>query len=324
MPRPFRFGVLSGIDSFSKRELQDAARRAEAAGYDVFQWSDHVAGPGRAMTATGHPPQGLAAVPALMALADATQQLRVSTLVSCIDYHHPAVIANEMASIDLLSDGRLEVGLGAGWVRGEYEALGIRFDPAPVRLERLAEAATLIKLLFAGGEVSFEGEHYRVQGVEGAPRPVQLPHPPIVIGGGSRRVLELAAREANIVSINYNNKSGKLGPEGYATGTEQATLRKIAWIREAAGDRYDDLEIHIGAYFTVITDDRASGIEQVSGWFGLPAAEIVDHPHVLVGSVESICEDLLARRERYGISYISVGAALIDAFGPVVARLAGT
>jgi probable F420-dependent oxidoreductase len=228
-----------------------------------------------------------------------------------------------MATIDLLSDGRLELGLGAGWLANEYNALGIPFDPAPERVERLAEAVTLMKRLFGDGEVSFHGEHFQVEGFEGAPRPVQRPHPPIVIGGGSRRVLQLAGREADTVSLNYNNKSGLLGPDGFQTGTKESTLRKIEWIREGAGERFGDVEIHIGGYFTEITNDPESVTEQMSAAFGLPPEDIMSHPHVLIGSIDSICEELVRRRELYGISYVSVGAHLIDAFAPVVERLAG-
>jgi probable F420-dependent oxidoreductase len=321
--QPFRFGVLSGIFSWSKTELQDVARRAESRGYHTFQLSDHVAGPGRAMEATGHPPGGLAVGPALMALADATEQLRVGSLVSCIDYHHPVVLANEMATIDLLSEGRLELGLGAGWLTGEYQAMGLRFDPAPMRIERLGEAVRLIKLLFGEGEVTFQGEHFQVDGFEGAPRPIQRPHPPIVIGGGSRRVLQLAGREADVVSLNYNNRTGTLLGDGFRESTEKPTLEKIEWIRQGAGDRFEQPEIHIGAYFTNITNRPAGVIAEMSDMFGVPPADILSHPHALIGSTEAVCEELLRRREMYGISYVSVGAHLIDEFAPVVERLTG-
>ena len=319
--RPFRFGVISGIFSWSKRELQEIARQAEGQGFHTFQLSDHVAGPGAAMERTGHPPGALAVAPALMALADATVHLRVGSMVSCIDYHHPVVLANEMATIDLLSDGRLELGLGAGWLTGEYQAMGIPFDSASTRVERLSEAVQLIKSLFAEGAVSFQGKHYRVEGFEGAPRPLQRPHPPIMIGGGARRVLQLAGREADVASLNFNNRSGTLLGDGFRESTEGPTLEKIEWIRQGAGDR--DVEIHIGAYFTNITDDPASVVAEMSDTFGLPPAQIMTHPHALIGSADAICDELIRRREVYGISYISVGAHLIDDFAPVVQRLTG-
>jgi probable F420-dependent oxidoreductase len=216
---------------------------------------------------------------------------------------------------------------------GEYHALGIPFDPAGTRIDRLAEAVTLIKRLFGEGEVSFQGEHFQVEGFEGAPRPVQQPHPPIVIGGGSRRVLQLGGREADIVSLNYDNRAGLLGYsravprekawDGFQRSTGEATLKKVQWIREGAGERFDELEIHIGAYFTLITDDPPSAADNMIKTFGLPEVDVVSHPHVLIGSITGICEELVRRRETYGISYVSVGAHLIDSFAPVVQRLAG-
>jgi probable F420-dependent oxidoreductase len=314
---------MSGIFSWSKRELQEIAGRAEGQGFDTFQLSDHVAGPGPAMGRTGHPPAGLAVTPALMALADATEHLRVGSMVSCIDYHHPVVLANEMATIDLLSDGRLELGLGAGWLTGEYQAMGINFDPAPTRIERLGEAVQLIKRLFADGEVSFKGKHYAVDGFEGAPRPLQRPHPPIMIGGGSRRVLQLAGREANVASLNYNNRLGTLLGDGFRESTEEPTLEKVEWIRQGAGERFAEVEIHIGAYFTNVTDDPVGVAAEMSDTFGVPPEQVMTHPHALIGSTDAICDELIRRRELYGISYVGVGAHLIDEFAPVVQRLTG-
>ena len=322
--RPFRFAVLGGAYTWSGRELRELARRVESLGYDTFQMSDHVAGPGPALEATGHPPSGMAALPALTAVAAATERLRVGSLVNCVDYHHPAVLANEMATLDRLSDGRLELGLGAGWLAGEYEALGIRFDPVATRVDRLGEATRLVKRLFGGGPVSFRGEHFRVEGFEGAPRPVQGPRPPVLIGGGSPRVLRLAGREADIVSLNFNNRSGLLGADGVRRSTADETLRKIGWIREGAGARFDELELHIGAYFSAVTDDAAAAIGPLCRSFGLSEEEVRAHPHMLVGSVDAICDELVRRREVYGISYVSVPADLAEAFAPVVQRLAGT
>jgi probable F420-dependent oxidoreductase len=320
-PKRFRFGVMSGIFSWTSRELRDIARKVEDLGYDTFQLSDHVAGPGPAMERTGHPPGGIAVAPALMALACATERLRVGTTVSCIDYHHPVVLAHEMATIDLLSDGRLELGLGAGWLRGEYEAMGIDFDPAPTRVERLGEAVRLIKMLFSGGQVSFKGQYYQVEGFEGAPRPVQTPGPPIMIGGGSKRVLQLAGREADMASLNYNNRTGTLLGDGFRESTERPTLEKVEWIRQGAGDR--DIEIHAGGYFTEITNDPRSVATQMAETFGVTPEDVMSHPHALIGSTDAICDELQRRRELYGVSYVSVGAHIVDEFAPVVQAMAG-
>ena len=216
------------------------------------------------MARAGHAGSGLAAIPALMALADATQQLRVGSRVICLDFRHPVVLANEMATIDVFSEGRLELGLGAGWLANEYEAMGIPVDPAPTRIDRLAEAVSLLKLLFGEGPVLFHGDHFHVEGVDGAPKPAQRPHPPIVIGGGGRRVLQLAGREADIVSLNFKNPSGALSPDGVQRSTEEFTVPKIEWIREGAGDRFDELQIDVGIYYTVVTDDARGVAEAMS------------------------------------------------------------
>jgi probable F420-dependent oxidoreductase len=322
MKRPFHFAVRASRPG-SELSWRDMACRAEDLGYRTFLMADHVAGPGVAMERTGHPPGGLAVAPALMALADATTSLRVGSRVSCIDYHHPVVLAKEMATIDLLSEGRLEVGLGAGWLGGEYEALGIPFDAAGERIERLGEAVALMKNLFAGGQVTFRGKHFHVEGFEGAPRPVQLPHPPIAIGGGARRILQLAGRVADIVSFNYDNQSGLLGAAGVRSGGAEHTLQKLEWVREGAGDRFEDLEIEIGIYFAAVTREPLALAEELGTTFGLSTSEIMAHPHALFGSVDALCDELERRREVYNISYVSIPEDQAVAFAPVVQRLAG-
>jgi probable F420-dependent oxidoreductase len=323
MTRPFKFAVRSS-QTGSGREWKDKARQVEDLGYYAWHMSDHVMGPGEATAATGHPPTNVAPVPGLMAIAGATERLRVGSRVMCMDYHHPVVIVREAATIDLLSDGRLELGLGAGWLVGEYEAIGMPFDPAPTRIERLEEMVHLAKALFADGPVSFHGKHFFVEGFEGSPRPVQRPHPPIAIGGGSKQVLQLAAREADIVSFNYDNRSGVLGAAGIHTATASRTAQKVQWVREGAGDRIDDIELEIGTYFNVLTDDARGVGEEMGGRFGLSTEEMLTHPHALIGSIDGICEELERRREAYGIAYVTIGADAAEAFAPVVERLAGT
>ena len=283
----------------SGRVLRERARQAEDLGYGVYHITDHVLGPSDVMTRAGHAGSGLAVVPALMALAHATDHLRVGSRVACIDFHHPVVLANEMATIDLFSEGRLELGLGAGWLASEYEAMGIPFHPAPTRIDRLAEAVTLIKLLFGDGPVSFHGEHFRVEGVDGAPKPAQRPHPPIAIGGGARRVLRLAGRQADIVSLNYDNRSGVLSPDGVKQSTAESTRQKIEWIREGAGPRFADVEIDIGIYYTVVTDEAARVADELGTRLGLTATDVIEHPHALIGSPDSICDELVRRRQLY-------------------------
>lgn len=183
----------------------------------------------------------------------------------------------------------------------------------------------MAKLLMADGEVDFvgrEGTGVRAVGFEGLPKTVQRPHPPIMIGGGSRRVLSLAGREAQIVSFNFDNSSGMIGP-GVPTSDADATDQKVAWVRDAAGDRFDELELEIGAYFTFVTDQAQATAEAMAPRMGLRVEQMLNHPHALIGSVDSICDELERRRERYGISYITVGDAVADAFAPIVARLSG-
>jgi probable F420-dependent oxidoreductase len=314
------------VQSFSapsRAAWEDRARKAEGLGYASLHLADHFLGPGPALDATHHPLQELAAVPAIAAAAAATTALRVGCRVFCNDYRHPVMLAKEAATLDLLSDGRLELGMGAGWLRGEYEAAGLPFDAAGTRIERLAEAVGLVKALLSGEPVEHAGRHYRVSGFRGVPIPVQKPHPPLMIGGGGRRVLSLAAREADVVSLNFDNRSGVIGPDGVKSGTEDATAQKVAWIREAAGARFSSLELEIGAYFTVVTDAPRAVAGGMGQAMGLSAEEMMRHPHALFGTPDAICEELLRRRESSGISCVTIPDTAIDAFAPVVARLAG-
>jgi probable F420-dependent oxidoreductase len=319
MSRAFRFAVQS-FSAPSGKEWRERARHAEALGYSALHLADHVLGPGPAIAKTNHPVQSLAAVPAMMSAAEATRTLKVGCRVFCIDYQHPAVLAKQAATIDLLSDGRLELGLGAGWLRAEYEALGIRFDPAPVRIARLAETVRAVRALFAGEQVALTGEHVKLAGFAGAPA---RPLPSLMIGGGGRRVLSLAAREAGIVSLNFNNRSGVIGADGVKSSTADATAEKIGWIKSAAGARFAELELEIGAYFTFVQPGAETIAAGMGQSLGLTRDEMLRHPHGLFGSVDAVCEELERRREVYGISYVTVGDQALEAFAPVVARLSG-
>jgi probable F420-dependent oxidoreductase len=320
--KPFRFAVQA-FQAASAREWRDTAQRAEALGYSALHLADHYFGPGPLEAETAHPVQTLAAVPAMAMAAEATDRIRIGCRVFCIDYHVPAVLAKEAATLDLLSEGRLELGLGAGWIRAEYEAMGVRWDPAPARIERLEEVVALMKAHFAGEQIDVAGRHVRVSRYAGVPAPVQRPRPPIMIGGGAQRVLTLAGREADIVSLNFNNAAGRLGPASVQGSTAEETERKIGWIRDGAGSRFGDIELEIAAYFTVVTDDTAGRTAEMAAGFGLEPAQLAVHPHVLVGSVTEISERLIERRERYGISYVTVGVKAMDDFAPVVERLSG-
>jgi probable F420-dependent oxidoreductase len=323
--RTFRFGFQSYTAS-SGDDWRAKAKRAEDWGYSSFTVADHYLGPGPALAAMNHPVQDIAAVPAMAVAAEATSTIKVGARVMCIDYRNPVVLVKEMATLDFFSGGRLEFGIGAGWLHGEYDSMGVHWDEAGVRIDRLGDVVRMAKQVMGDGEVSFRSEKPTsgvvAEGFEGLPKPVQRPHPPIMIGGGSKRVLRLAGAEADIVSLNFDNSSGKIGP-GVPTSGADATEQKVQWIREGAGDRFDDLEIEIGAYFTFVTDAPEAIASGMGQRFGLSTEEMLAHPHALMGTVDSICDELERRRERYGISYVTVGDAVAEAFAPVVERLTG-
>jgi probable F420-dependent oxidoreductase len=263
----------------------------------------------------------------MMAAADATTTLRVGTLVFDNDYKHPVVLAKECATLDLLTGGRFELGLGAGWMRTDYDHAGMPFDENAVRVDRMEEGLAVLKGLFADGPFSFEGEHYRITDMDGRPKPATRPHPPILIGGGGRRVLGIAAREADIVGINPAIKGGQVDQQSIEDATAAATDRKSAWLRELAGERYADIEVNCLSLATTITataEETALVAEGMAGLFGLSAAEALEVPHAIVGTVDEVVASLQARRDRWDMSYVVVQEPALDAFAPVVARLAGT
>jgi probable F420-dependent oxidoreductase len=268
----------------------------------------------------------LAPVPALMAAAAATSSLHIGTLVFCNDYKHPLVLAKEAATLDLLSDGRLELGLGAGWMRTDYVAAGLPYDPPGTRVSRFAEAITVMKGLWADGPFSFSGRFYSVSSHDGLPKPVQRPGPPLIIGGGGRRVLLLAAREADIVSVNPDLREGLGGAETAPNTTPVATSQKISWLRSAAGDRFPSLELNVLIGFCLVTDTPLKVALAMAPAFGpdVTAADALHVPVCLVGTVDSMVEELQRRREEWGFSYIGFDGDSWQAMAPVVARLAGT
>jgi probable F420-dependent oxidoreductase len=321
-PRPFRFAVQA-FNAESAREWTERARQTEDLGYSALHVADHYFGPGPLEASTHHPVQTIAATPAMAHAAAVTSELRIGCRVWCVDYHVPAVLAKEAATLDLLSDGRLELGLGAGWVRDEYDAMGVPFDRAGVRIDRLEEVIALMKAHLGPDQIDLHGTHVNVHSYSGVPKPVQRPRPPIMIGGGAQRVLTLAGREADIVSLNFNNSAGVIGAQGVGSSTAELTEQKIGWIRDGAGARFDEIELEIAAYFTVVTDNGAAAAAGLAGAFGLSVEQMRDHPNALIGSVDEIVETLQARRERYGISYVTVSGVNAEAFAPVVARLSG-
>ncbi len=307
--RRFRFGAQISFAT-SARDWVAKARRVEELGYATLCVPDHF-------------DDQLAPFPALVAAAAATSTLRVGTMVLDNDYRHPLVAAKEAATVDLLSGGRLELGLGAGWLTRDYEQSGIACDPAAVRIDRLEEGVAVIKGLLAGGRFSFAGSHYTVTGHPGTPRPAQRPRPPILIGGGGRRVLSLAGREADIVSVNFDLRSGSIGPQVGATATAAATAEKLRWVRDAAGDRADDIELSHTVYLSMVTDDREAAAGGLGVGLGLSAEEVLSMPNFAIGTVAEIADELERRRDELGFSYVVVGGECYEAMAPVVARLAG-
>jgi probable F420-dependent oxidoreductase len=309
-PRAFRFAVQEHRAS-SAAAWREKAHLAESLGYATLYLPDHFT-------------DQMGPMAALMAAADATTTLRVGSLVFDNDYRHPVVLAKEAATLDLLSDGRLDLGLGAGWMASDYEQAGIPFDTPGTRIGRMEEALHIIKGLFAGTPFSFAGKHYQVTNIEGSPLPVQKPHPPILLGGGGRRMLQLAAREADIVNVNFDLREGHVNRKLVHTGLAKATDEKLGWIKEAAGDRIDHIELSVTIFLANITDDRDSVATAMAAGLGSEPHEILDMPHFLIGTVEQLIEALQHRRDRYGISYVIVPGEVAEPFAPVVAQLAGT
>lgn len=327
MTKPFRFGLQS-YAATSPADWREQARCAEAMGFSTFSVADHVIGPGPALAATNHPVQNVAAMPAMAVAIEATSTIHIGARVFCTDYRQPVMFAKELATLDFFSEGRLEIGIGCGWLQGEYEAMGVPWDRAGVRLDRMEETLGLIRAHLGDGQIDIAGEHVNATGFEGVPKPAKG-MPPVMIGGGAQRVLGIAGREADIVSLNFNNSSGKIGAAGVGSSTSELTAQKVDWIRDGAATRsdgrsFDDVELEIGAYFTVVTDQREATLAKMAPMFELEPEQLADHPHALIGSVDTICDQLQERRERFGISYVTFGASAAGALDQIVERLAGT
>lgn len=307
---PFRFGIQckGPADPVGWPAL---ARKVEDLGWSTLTVADHL-------------DDQLAPVPATMAAAAATTTLRVGTMVLANDYRHPVMVAKEAATLDVLTGGRFELGIGAGWMTSDYEAAGIPLDRPGLRIDRLAEALPILRGLWADEPLTFGGHHYRVRALHGRPTPTTPGGPRIVIGGGGERLLRLAAQHADVVAINVNLRAGVIDERAFPDGTPEATDRKLAWIHDAAGHRFDDLELQVRVHLAMVTNDRDKVIAEMAPAFGLTPDEASETPHALIGSAEQICDQLIERRERWGISYLGLSGDQLDAFAPVIARLAGT
>jgi probable F420-dependent oxidoreductase len=309
--RPFRFGVQVS-KAPSGRAWRDLARKVEDLGYSSLLMPDHL-------------DEQWAPLVALTAAAEATSTLAVGTLVLGNDYRHPVVAAKELATLDLLSDGRLEAGIGAGWMTSDYEAAGIALDPPAVRVERLAEAVAVMKALWRDGSCEHVGRHYQVRGAKGYPLPHRRPGPLLVIGGGSRRVLSLAAREADIVGLNPSLKAGVIGPEAVASAAPDRYDERVRWVREAAGERLADIDLQCLTFFVRVGHGAADAVAAMaSAAFGMSPEQAAEVPLALAGTVPEMVDVLHARRARWGVNYVVVHEAELESFAPVVAQLTGT
>jgi probable F420-dependent oxidoreductase len=320
---PFRFAATMPTPVAPIAGWQADLRKLEDLGLSAVVAADHFTG-------------GYAFEPmvALTAAAACTTDVRLQTGVLGNDYRHPVLVHRMAALLDVVSDGRLVLGLGAGWMTSDYEAAGIPLDPPGVRVSRFAEALTVVKGLFGDAPFDFAGEHYTITGLDGLPKPVQRPHPPVFVGGGSPRVLRLAGREADIVGINAGLRAGELGAHAVRDLSHERVAEKIGWVREgaeAAGRDFAAIELEMNHWLARVTPTAAAArdlLERVAARHEVDPALLAESPSVIVGTVVQIVDTLRARREELGVSNLQLDAGFatrdLDAFAPVIAELAGT
>jgi probable F420-dependent oxidoreductase len=308
--KKFRFGVdlhapLPGSSWY------DSARELEALGYSTAFVPDHF-------------DEGFGPIAAMASAAAVTTTLNVGTLVLDCDYRHPAVLARELATIDVLSEGRLEVGLGAGWKRLDYDRSGIPMEPPKVRVDRMIEHTKILKALFNEEPVTFNGDHYTITDLPGTPRPYRAGGPPILIGGGAPRVLRFAGEVADIVGVNPSIHSGEIDAAAAHDGLATRIDQKVAWLREGADARFEQIEINAWLAVAELTDDTAGVAELVAQLFSAEAKDVLESPITLIGSHAECVDALHARRERWGYSYPVIPGDKARDFAPLVAQLTGT
>jgi probable F420-dependent oxidoreductase len=315
MTRPFRFAMITS-KAADAQTWRARARRVEELGYSTLLMPDHFQ-------------DQLAPLTALATAAAVTEQLNVGTLVFDNDYRHPVVLAKELATLDLLTDGRVEVGMGAGWKRSDYDEAGLAYDAPGVRIDRMIEAIEIMRALWMSTEpVHHAGKHYRIDGAVGTPVPHTSGGPPLCIGGGGRRMLTIAAKVADIVAVNATMTSGQLDASVAATASPQAFDEKLEWVRAAAdaSGRADEIELQCHCAFVSVTasaEERDAMLNALAPAFGCDTSDARDIPLTLVGSIDEIIATLLRRRDRWGFTYTVVPDDAMEAFAPVVARLAG-
>jgi probable F420-dependent oxidoreductase len=315
--RPFRFGVIHEHMTTRSAWIEDA-RRIEALGFSTLLIRDHFV--------PDFFGDQFASLAAMMSAADATATLRVGTLVIDNDYRHPVVLAKEAATIDVLSGGRLELGLGAGWLEREYAVAGLPYDRPGVRIDRLEEAIQVLKALWAEGPAHVSGVHYQIDGIDGYPKPAQRPHPPLLIGAGQPRMLRLAGREADIVGFLTTSVATGTVVDVPVNRMWETVERQVDYVREGAGDRFDQIELS-GIITLIVTDERRTRTEeliQARGWSGLSVEDVWTMPFVFIGSIDEIAAQMEERRARLGFSYFIVDDTNVEALAPIVATLAGS
>jgi probable F420-dependent oxidoreductase len=314
--RAFRFGVIDE-SSLSREEWVQKAQRVEQLGYSTFLIRDHFI--------QGDFNHQLAPIPALMAAADATKKLRVGSLVFANDYRHPVMLAKEAATLDVLSNGRFELGIGAGWLRSEYEQTGISFDPPGIRVERMQEALHILKGVFAEEPLTFVGKHYSITHLESFPKPTQKPHPTLLIGAGSKRMLSIAAREADIIGILPKALTSGTISEEPSERFAEAIAQKVEWIRQAAGERFDEIELSMVVTVEIAHDQhqKAEQILRQRGWSGITVEQVLEMPSMLIGSIDQITEKIQILRAKYAFSYFVISDTCLETFAPIVTQLNG-
>jgi probable F420-dependent oxidoreductase len=306
----FRF-ALQASKAASPAAWRELARKAEDLGYSTLYVPDHL-------------DDQWAPMVAVTVAAEATTTLRVGTLVLDNDFRHPVVLAKEAATLDVVTGGRFEFGLGAGWMTTDYQQSGITMEKPSVRVARLGESLEIMRAMWRDGSATFAGDHYRVTDAAGTPVPVTPGGPPLVIGGGGRRILTLAGRYADIVSIVPSLTAGYVGPEVAAESVVEKYTDRVRWAREAAGERAGDLEFQCWTVAVQVVPNAEDVLASLAPLFDLTPDQLRSAPLALIGTVGEITEMLRKRREELGFSYIVVHEAEMDALAPVIAELAGT
>jgi probable F420-dependent oxidoreductase len=314
--RAFRFGVINE-SSLSREKWIQKAQMVEQLGYSTLLIRDHFI--------QGEFNHQLAPIPALMAAADATKKLRVGSLVLANDYRHPAMLAKEAATLDVLSEGRFELGIGAGWLRSEYEQAGISFDSPGMRVERMQETLHILKGLFAEKPLTFAGKHYSITHLDSFPKPLQKPYPPLLIGAGGKRMLSIAAQEAAIIGILPKALTNGTISEEPAERLAETIAQKVEWIRQAAGARFDEIELSMVVFIEITCQQhqRAEQIVHERRWRGISVEQVLQMPSMLIGSVDQIIEKIQVLREKYAFSYFVISDKLLETFVPIVTQLTG-